>query len=111
MACTLSFSSGNEDFTATAGSTFTLDVTGPAGSGLVIVSMAYNGTAVSAAPFTFTVAPAASGTQFLFIHYEAIVPGAALQIVETCGGGATQILASRFFDPAGPGTGLTITGF
>ena len=110
MACTLSFSSGAEDFTAKAGSTFTLDVKGPAGAGLVIVSMAYNGTALGAAPFTFTVAPVASGAQFLFIHYEAILPGAQLQIVEVCGGGAIQVLATRFFDPAGPGTGLTITG-
>jgi len=107
MACTLSPSTtGNEDFTAKTGSSFTLDMTGPAGSGLIIVSAAYNGKTVAAAPFTFT---AGSGTHYLFLHYEALVPGAKLQVLERCGA-ATQILETMTFDPGAPGTGYEITG-
>ena len=50
MPCTLAVSTtGNEDFTGATGAAFTLDMIGPAGSGLVIVSMSYNGTNVTAA--------------------------------------------------------------
>jgi hypothetical protein len=109
MPCTLSPSTtGNEDFTAATGAAFTLDMIGAAGSSLVIVSMSYNGTNVTKAPFKFNVAAA---TNFLFIHYEALVPGAKLQVVETCSGGTpTQILETMTFDPGNPGTGYEITG-
>jgi hypothetical protein len=107
MACSLTASvSGNEDFTGKTGSSFTIDMTGPAGSGLVIVSAAYNGKAVTAAPFTFTIAV---GTNYLFLHFEALVPGAKLQVVEACGA-SRQVLETLYFDPANPGTGYEITG-
>jgi hypothetical protein len=95
MPCTLAVSTtGNEDFTGATGAAFTLDMIGPAGSGLVIVSMSYNGTNVTAAPFTFNVA---GGTNYFFIHFEALVPGARLQVVETCGGAAKQVLENIDF--------------
>jgi hypothetical protein len=107
MPCTLSASTtGNEDFTGTRGDAFTLDMVGPPASGLVIVSMSYGGRNVTAAPFTFSIAP---GQAFLFIHFEALVPGAQLQVIESCGT-ARQILESMHFDPGNPGTGLLITG-
>lgn len=108
MPCALSVTTtGNEDFTGKTGTTFTLDMTGPAGSGIVIVSMAYGGKNVTAAPFTFNIA---SGTNFLFIHFEALVPGAVLQVIENCGGAARQVLEIIHFDPGNPGTGYLITG-
>ena len=107
MACNLASStSGNEDFTGKIGKNFTIDMTGPASSGLVIVSMAYNGKAITAAPFTFTIA---TGTHFLFLHFEALVPGAKLQVSEVCEA-TRQLMETLFFDPANPGTGYEITG-
>jgi hypothetical protein len=88
------------------GASFTLDMSGPTGSGLTIVSMFYNGAAVTAAPFTFNVA---SGTNYLFVHFEALKPGAKLQVLEKCGG-TKQILETLYFDPSNPGTGYEITG-
>src|ERR1035438_6782430 len=97
--CTLAVSTtGNEDFTGATGAAFTLDMIGPAGSGLVIVSMSYNGTNVTAAPFTFNVA---GSTNYFFIHFEALVPGARLQVVETCGGAAKQVLETSISLPNG----------
>jgi hypothetical protein len=108
MACTLSFNvTNNEGFTGATGAAFTLDMTGPAGCGLVVVSMSYNGASVTAAPFTFNVG---SGTNYFFIHYEALVPGAKLQVIEKCGGAAIQVLETMYFDPSSPGTGYEITG-
>jgi hypothetical protein len=107
MACALTASAtGNEDFTGKTGSAFTLDMTGDAGSGIVIVSMSYNGKAVTAAPFTFNIAV---GTNFFFIHFEALVPGAKLQVIEKCGA-TSQVLEIMHFDPSNPGTGYEITG-
>jgi hypothetical protein len=107
MACSLSVSvTGNEDFTAKTGDLFTLDMSGPAGSGLTVVSMSYNGKTVTAAPFNFAIG---AGTNFLFIHFEALVPGAKLQVLETCGA-ARQTIETLFFDPSNPGTGYEITG-
>lgn len=108
MSCNLTFSkTGNEDFTGLTGAPFTLDMTGPAGSGLVIVSMSYNGASLTAAPFTFNVA---TGTNYLFVHFEALVPGAKLQVIEKCGGTVRQVLESMHFDPSNPGTGYEVTG-
>lgn len=105
MACTLTLTTtGNEDYTAKTGSKFTLDLTGPANAGIVIVSMTYNATRVIASPFTFT---AAAGLHYLFIHFEALVPGAKLQVTENCGGNS-QVLETIFFDPGNPGTGYEI---
>ena len=98
---------GNEDFTGTTGASFTLDMVGPVGSGLVVVSGSYAGATVTAAPFTFKVA---SGTNILFLHFEAFVPGVRLQVVENFGAGSRQILETLFFDPANPGTGFEIRG-
>lgn len=107
MACALTPSNtGKEDFTAKIGSSFTLDMTGPATAGLSIVSMSYGGSTLTAAPFTFK---AASGTNYLFIHFEALQPGARLQVVEKCGDNS-NILETLFFDPTNPGTGYEITG-
>ncbi len=108
MACTLTPSTtGNEDFTAKSGSSFTLDMVDVDSGGLVIVSMSYNGKNVTAAPFTFTVA---ADTNFFFVHFESATPGTKLQVVEKCGGTTTQLLETIFFDPSNPGTGYEITG-
>ena len=108
MPCSLYFSTtGNEDFTGATGAAFTLDMIGPPGSGLAIVSMSYNGASVTAAPFTFNVGAA---TNYLFIHFEALVRGAKLQVVEYCGDAANQVLETIYFDPSNPGTGYEITG-
>ena len=107
MACTLTPSTTHhEDFTAPIGASFTIDMKGPADAGLHIVSMSYNGTPVTAAPFTFK---AVAGTKFLFVHFEALKVGAKLQVVEVCGAN-NQILERLFFDPSNPGTGYEITG-
>jgi hypothetical protein len=107
MACALTASTtGKEDFTGKIGTGFTVDMTSPAGSGLVIVSMSYNGKTVTAAPFTFNVG---ANTNFFFVHFEALVPGAKLQVVENCGD-SRQVLETVFFDPSNPGTGYEITG-
>lgn len=107
MACTLIPSTtGKEDFTAKIGSSFTIEMTGPDDAGLTISSMSYNGKTITAAPFTFQ---AAAGTNFLFVHFEALKPGAKLQVNENCGG-STQLLEVIFFDPSNPGTGYQITG-
>ena len=97
---------GNEDFTGKAGDNFTINMTGPAGAGLVMMSASYNGVSKTAAPFTFTIS---TGTKFLFVHFEALKPGAKLQVVEQSGA-AQQILETIFFDPSNPGTGYEIAG-
>jgi hypothetical protein len=108
MPCGLKPSTtGKEDFTGTTGTPFTIEMTGPDDSGLTIASMSYNKKTITAAPFTFDVA---AGTKFIFIHFEALKPGAKLQVVENCGGGSTQLLEVIFFDPSNPGTGFEITG-
>jgi hypothetical protein len=107
MACTLEPSAtGREDFIGKKGSNFTLDMTGPASAGIVIMSVSYNKKIITAAPFTFQVA---AGTKYLFLHFEALKPGAKLKVIEKCGDGR-QILETLFFDPSNPGTGYQITG-
>ena len=107
MACTLKPSTtGKEDFTGIVGSSFTIEMTGPNNAGLTISSMSYNKKTITAAPFTFQIA---ASTKFLFIHFEALKPGAKLQVNENCGG-STQLLEVIFFDPSSPGTGYEITG-
>ncbi len=107
MACTLTDSTtGNEDFIGKIGSIFTLDMTAPANAALVIVSASYSGQRRTAAPFTFTVG---AGTHYLFLHFEALKPGARMQVVEKCDP-TSNVLETLFFDPSNPGTGYEITG-
>ena len=66
MACGLKASTtGKYDFTGKVGASFSVEMTGPADSGLTIASMSYNGTTKMASPFTFTVG---AGMNFLSIH-------------------------------------------
>jgi hypothetical protein len=107
MPCALKASAtGKEDFTGTIGTSFTIEMTGPTNAGLAVVSMSYNGTNVTAAPFTFKVG---AGTNNLFVHFEALLPGAKLQVLENCGT-SKHVLEVLFFDPSNPGTGYEITG-
>ena len=107
MACTLSASpTGTEDFIGAVGAAFIIAMTGPSGSGLTVIAVSYGGTTITAPPFTFNIA---AGTNFLFIHFDALAPGAKLQVIEVCGASA-QVLETLFFDPNNPGTGLELTG-
>jgi hypothetical protein len=106
MTCKLSKSSKpNVDFEGETGSQMQLGVSSDSG-GATIVSVVYDGTTLSAPPWSITLA---SGKKLLTVVVDNPVPGDWTTIEEICNGD-TQPLKRYPFDPVGPSQSFTIEG-
>jgi hypothetical protein len=109
MACSLTPSLGEEDFTAPTGATVTLELRGPARSGAEIVHLRYDQTALDdEEPFQFTVKRKQA---MLVVVAEASKPGVLLFLVEICDEDGSEQIIDRFnYDPMNPARGYLVQG-
>ena len=109
MTCGLTPSTtAREDFSATAGCEVTVKLRGPSGAGAEILHVRYSDNEIDMEPpLQFTVK---TGPKMLVVLVEASKPGVLLQLIESCDGGAEQVIDRFHFDPMNPARGYIIRG-